>query len=144
MVEAGEKTPKRIPVMSRVLKLTGDGSDGVLLGVKCQSCSEYVFGTPTFCPKCMSPDLKAVELSKRGILRTFTVIWAPPPGWQGPVPYILGAVELPEGPDILSEVVDCPRESVKIGMPMELTLRVGGKDKEDNEIMVYKWRPFTQ
>jgi hypothetical protein len=144
MVEAGDKTPRRIPVMSKVLKLTGDGSEGVLLGVMCQNCGEYILGMPSFCPKCMSSDLKAVELGKHGILRTFTVIWAPPPGWQGPVPYILGAVELPEGPDILSEVVDCPREALKVGMSMELTVRVGGKDKEGNEIMVYKWRPSTQ
>ena len=33
------------------------------------------------------------------------------------------------------------REALKIGMPMELTLRVGGHDKEGNEVVVYKWRP---
>jgi len=84
-----------------------------------------------------------VELGKQGILRTYTVIWVPPPGWQGSVPYILGSVELPEGPEVVSEVVDCPQEAISIGMPMELTLRVGGTDKKGDEIIVYKWRPAS-
>ena len=143
MSKENKKSAKRIPVISKNLRLSGDGSEGVLLGTVCNNCGEHFFGAPTFCPNCTSGDLKEVELGKQGILRTYTVIWAPPPGWQGTVPYILGAVELPEGPEILSEVIDCPQESLKVGMKMELTLRVGGTDQEDNEIMVYKWRPAS-
>jgi len=143
MSEAEEKSSRRIPVMSENLRLIGDGTEGVLLGVVCKGCGEYFFGLLGFCLNCSSSDMEGVELSKRGILRTYTVIWVPPPGWQGSVPYILGAVELPEGPEIVSEVVDCPEEALKIGMPMELTLRVGGSDKEDNEIVVYKWQPAS-
>jgi uncharacterized OB-fold protein len=143
MSAAEQKSARRIPVLAKHLRLTGDETQGVLLGVRCRSCGQYLFGSPVFCPKCMSSELGPVELSQRGILRTFTVIWAPPPGWQGSVPYILGAVELPEGPEVVSEVVDCPREAIKVGMPMELALRIGGKDKEGNEVVVYKWRPAS-
>lgn len=136
-----QEATKRIPVMSRSLRLFGDGTDGVLLGKKCNSCGEYFFGAPGYCANCSSSDLVEVELSKRGVLRTYTVIWVAPPGWQGSVPYILGSVQLPEGPEILSEVLYCPQESIKMGMSMELALTVGGKDAEDNEIVVYKWKP---
>ena len=54
---------------------------------------------------------------------------------------ILGSVKLPEGPSITAEILDCPEESIKIGMPMELLVTVGGKDKEGNEVVVYKFRP---
>ena len=143
MSETEEKSSQRIPVMSSNLRLSGDGTEGVLLGAVCKSCGEYFFGSPDFCLNCTSSELGEVELSRQGILRTYTVIWVPPPGWQGAVPYILGSVELPEGPEVVSEVVDCPQEAISIGMPMELTLRVGGTDKKGNEIVVYKWRPAS-
>ena len=143
MSEAEKKSTQRVPVLSKNLRLFGDGTEGVLLGTVCKNCGEYFFGSLSFCLNCTSSEVEAVELSKQGILRTFTIIWVPPPGWQEPIPYTLGAVELPEGPEVVSEVVDCPEEALKIGMPMELTLRVGGKDKEDNEIVVYKWKPTS-
>ena len=64
-----------------------------------------------------------------------------PPGWQGEVPYLLATVKVPEGPRITAEVVDCPEGAIKVGMPVELTVRVGGKDKEENEVVVYTWKP---
>ena len=140
MAESAERTVKRIPVV-RSLKLSPDGTTGVFLGRRCKNCGEYFMGAPIFCLKCSASDLEPVELSRQGVLRTYTVIYVPPPGWLGSVPYILGSVELPEGVDILTEVIDLPKEKIKIGMKMEMVLRVGGKDAEGNEIMVYKWRP---
>ena len=139
-----QEAAKRIPVMSKSLRLFGDGTEGVLLGKKCNSCGEIFFGSPGYCANCSSSDLAELELSKRGILRTYTVIWVPPPGWQGSVPYILGSVQLPEGPEILSEVIDCPQESIKIDMPMELVLTIGGTNAEGSEIVVYKWKPAKE
>ena len=140
MAESAEKTVKRIPVV-RSLKLSPDGATGVFLGRHCKNCGEYFMGAPIFCLKCSASDFEPVELSRQGVLRTYTVIYVPPPGWLGSVPYILGSVELPEGVDILTEVIDLPKEKIKIGMKMEMVLKVGGKDAEGNEIMVYKWRP---
>jgi len=138
-----DKVPRRIPV-TEGLKLLGDGTQGVLIGRCCRKCGEYVFGSPRFCPNCTSSELEEVELSKEGTLRTYTIIYVPPPGWQGDIPYILGSVELPEGPEIVTEVIDCPKEKLKVGMRMELVITVGGRDQDNNETMVYKWRPISQ
>ena len=138
-----ESTPtinKPAPVM-RFLKLSEDGKTGVFLGKRCRTCGEYFVGFPIFCLKCSSTDLEPVELGKEGILQTYTIIYTPPAGWQGNVPYILGSVELPEGPDILTEVIDLSKEEIKIGMKMKMVLRVGGKDAEGNDLIVYKWQP---
>lgn len=139
MSQAESETQQRVPVVSSRLKLIGDGTEGVLLGRKCKDCGEYYFGAPRFCLKCTSAQLESVELSRAGTLDTYTIVHQAPPGWPGPVPYILGVVRLPEGPRVTAEIVDCPQEAVKVGMPLELTLRVGGKDKDGNEIVVYKW-----
>ena len=143
MSETEQIDTKRIPVSSSWLKLQGDGTRGVLLGKVCKSCGEHFFGAPLFCLNCTSADMEQVELSKEGTLFTFTIIHQAPPGWQGSVPYILGSVKLEEGPRISAEIVDCPEETIKMGMSMELILRSGGKDQEGNDIMVFKWKPST-
>ena len=113
----------------------------MLLGTACSGCGAHFFGSVVFCQGCTSADLKPVELGPRGSLYSYTVVRVPPAGWQGDVPYALGQVQTQEGPHVVSEVVGCPFESLKVGMEMELALVVGGEDPEGNELVVYKWRP---
>ncbi len=138
--DATPRAKKAVPVM-RFLKLSMDGKEGVFTGKKCRSCGTHFVGFPVYCLKCSSHDLEPVELSREGILQTYTVIYTPPAGWQGEVPYILGSVELEEGVDILTEVIDLPKDEVKIGMKMKMALRVGGQDADGNDIIVFKWQP---
>ena len=137
-----EKTVKRIPVINS-LRLNADGTRGVFIGKQCRQCKEYFLGTPKFCLNCSSDDLEPLELGTEGILKTYTIIHTPPAGWQGAVPYILGSVELPERVEILTEVIGCPQESIKIGMKMGIALESGGLDANGNEILVHKWKPVS-
>ena len=130
-----------VSVDEQRLKLTDEaGSQGVLLGFRCRDCGIHVFGPATFCQGCTSPNLEGVELSRRGILYSFTIVRVPPAGWPGQIPYVLGQVDLPEGPQVLAEVIDCPYDQLKIGMDVELSLQpVKGEDNAEK--VVYKWRP---
>ena len=139
--EEERKPVQRVSVTETRLKISEDGTRGVLLGKKCQDCGQNFFGAPQFCLKCTSANLKPVELTGEGVVTTYTIVRQAPPGWQGDVPYLLATVRIPEGPHIASEVVDCPEEDLKVGLAVELTMRVGGTDKNGNEIVVYKWRP---
>lgn len=125
------------------LRLTrDDGARGALLGFRCQDCSVYMFGPAVFCQSCTSGSLQPVELGTSGTLYSYTVVRVPPAGWPGPVPYILGEVELAEGPHVLAEVVDCPEPDLEIGLAMELALRpVQIIEDSEQAMMVYKWRP---
>ncbi len=124
------------------LKLTSDDAkQGTLIGFRCKECDATVFGPAVFCQSCTSTDLEAVELGGKGILFSYTIVRIPPAGWPGEVPYVLGQVELPQGPQVLAEVIDCEHDDLKIGMAVEMTLQAvpaenGGPDKA-----VYKWRP---
>ncbi|MDP6301546.1 MAG: OB-fold domain-containing protein, partial [SAR202 cluster bacterium] len=71
---------------------------------------------------------------------SYTIIHAPPAGWKGLVPYVLGSVKLPEGPQVLSEVIDLDPETIEIDMPMTMVLRAGEADDEGREITLYKWQ----
>ena len=88
------------------LKLSDDGRSGALVGFQCLDCGVRVFGPATFCQSCTSDNLSPVEFGAEGTLFSYTVVRVPPAGWTGPVPYVLGEVELPEGPHVLAEVVD--------------------------------------
>ncbi len=126
----------------RRLKLTNDeGTEGVLLGFRCLECNTVIFGPGTFCQRCTSDKLDPMEFSQTGTLYSYTVVRVPPAGWPGPVPYILGQVELPEGPQVLAELVDCQEGDLEIGMPVELTLRLVEREGSSAGKVVYKWRP---
>ena len=114
---------------------------GVLIGFRCQECGASVFGPAIFCQSCTATGLEPVDLGTKGVLFSYTIVRIPPAGWPGPVPYVLGQVELPQGPQVLAEVIDCEHGDLRIGMDVELAIQAvpaegGGPDKA-----VYKWRP---
>ena len=132
-----------LSVDEKCLRLTdAEGRAGTLLGMRCADCGVVVFGPATFCQSCSSQRLEEVELSGQGSLYSYTIVRVPPSGWPGPVPYVLGEVELPEGPHVLAEVVDCAHDALRVGMSVTLALQaVAMPGVEKSERMVYKWRP---
>ncbi len=128
------------------LKITNDQASkgplrGTLIGFKCNECGTTVFGPAIFCQQCTSTDLEAVELGGKGILFSYTIVRIPPAGWPGEVPYVLGQVELPQGPQVLAEVIDCEHDDLRIGMAVEMTLRAVPAENGGPAKAVYKWRP---
>ena len=110
----------------RRLKITDEaGSSGTLIGIRCRECGVSVFGPATFCQACTSFEVEPVDLGRQGTLYSYTIVRIPPAGWPGPVPYILGQVELPSGPQVLAEVIDCEQSDLIIGMPVELAIQAG-------------------
>jgi uncharacterized OB-fold protein len=128
---------------SRLQLIGDDGVQSALLGFRCRDCGVYIFGPAVFCQACTSANLQSVEFGRSGVLYSYTVVRVPPAGWPGQVPYILGEIELPEGPHVLAEVVDCPESDLKIGMPVELALQPVKSDDSQETIIVYKWRPLS-
>jgi uncharacterized OB-fold protein len=126
------------------LKLTDDtGTKGVLLGFRCRDCGVHMFGSAIFCQACASSNLEPVEFQRGGTLYSYTIVRVPPSGWPGPVPYILGEIQLPEGPHVLAEIIECEEPELKIGMPMELALRAIAGADDGGEKIVYKWSPAS-
>ena len=129
----------RVSVSPSRMKLTGDGTEGVFLGTRCKECELHILGDSMFCPRCTSAEHEPVELSSNGRLYSYTVIHVPPPGWKGQVPFVLGAVKLPEGPHVTSEVINADPQTIEIDSPMTMVLQPGDTDEDGREIMVYKW-----
>jgi uncharacterized OB-fold protein len=87
---------------------------GDLAGLKCQDCSSYVIPPNAVCPECGSSKLEAHSFSKKGTLRTFTIVRVGPAGFQ--VPYIVALAELSEGPWVMGNVVDIDPETVEMDL----------------------------
>ena len=78
------------------------------------------------CPNCGSSDLVWSELSGRGVVETF--VWyldylepfAPEfEPFKLDLPYNVAVVRLAEGPRVITNVVQCGMDGLKVGMPVE-------------------------
>ena len=139
-----DSKPSETPVSidpQRLQLTSDDSSTGTLIGFKCNECEASVFGPAIFCQKCTSTNLVAVDLGDKGVLFSFTIVRIPPAGWPGGIPYVLGQVELPSGPQVLAEVIDCEHDDLKIGMAVEMVLKAVPSENGGPDKAVYKWRP---
>lgn len=81
-------------------------SAGKLMIQRCSDCEEAVFYPREICPHCWSEHLSWFEASGNGMLKSFSVVHKPAhPGWVPVAPYIVGLVELEEGPTMLSHIL---------------------------------------
>jgi uncharacterized OB-fold protein len=87
---------------------------------RCRACDRRVFIPQPFCRYCRSPELEWVPSSGRGTLYSYTVIWRPQmPAFK--VPYVVGIVRMDDGYDMMSNVVECDPDAVRVGMALEVT-----------------------
>ena len=141
--------PKPESVDPKRLKITNDAAtEATLIGFRCRQCGASVFGPATFCQACTSFDLEPSDLGRAGTLYSYTIVRIPPAGWPGPVPYILGQVQLPAGPQVLAEIIDCAPSELIIGMPLNLAIQTvpppavpNPSETQPPPKLVYKWRP---
>ncbi len=86
---------------------------------KCGDCRTVRFYPRALCPSCLSSRTDYLRASGRGRVYTFTVTHQnQAPGFRDELPYVMAYVELEEGPRVLTNVVGCPPDEVKIGMPV--------------------------
>lgn len=90
----------------------------------CLDCAHWVFYPRQMCPFCWSERLEWRAASGRGTVRSFTVIHRPGhPAWRVAVPYTVVVLDLEEGPRMLTALVDVEPADVRVGLPVEVTLR---------------------
>ena len=79
---------------------------GQLTVQKCGSCGKHAFYPRGRCPHCWADALHWVGVSGRGRLKSFSEVWKPGnEGWIPATPYVVGLVELEEGPTMLSTIL---------------------------------------
>lgn len=97
---------------------------GELMLQRCDDCKTLRFEPENICPKCLSDRFTWERLSGNGTVYTFSVVHhAYYSGFKNELPYVIAVVELAEGPRMLTNIIDCKPEQVKIGMPVKVTFK---------------------
>ena len=110
-----------------------------LLIQRCKGCSGFYFWPRNICPHCHSHDVESVETSGKGKVHTFSVVRQNTmPGWRDELPYIVAIVEIDDagGTQMMTNLVDCDPDQVKIGMPVEAAF-----DDVTPEVTLPKFKP---
>lgn len=108
-----------------------------LLIQRCQNCGSYQDFPRGMCYRCSAENLEWVRASGRGTVYSFSTIYrAPTPEFADDVPYTIALIELEEGIRMMSNIIDCAPEDIKIGMPVEVVF-----DKVTPEITLPKFKP---
>lgn len=82
----------------------------------CPRCDRLQHFPRPWCTECLADDLDVVESSGRGTVYAATVVRRHPnPAFAARVPYVLALVDLDEGVRVMSNVVGCDPESVRVG-----------------------------
>ena len=99
--------------------------DGVkqhkLLVQKCASCDKLRHTPKPLCPDCLSQEFTWAPLSGQGQVYSYTVMHrSPAPSFDGELPYVVALVELNEGVRMISNMVGCTPQEVRVGMPVKV------------------------
>lgn len=93
-----------------------------LIAPRCNHCSQFFFPPQIACTHCVSTDWTWTEVSGAGEVHSYTAIHrAPIPGMA--VPYLLAAIDLPEGFAMFSHLVDCPLDAAACDLAVIVDFR---------------------
>ena len=107
---------------------------------RCKTCDYLFFYPRSECPRCLSNHLEWMKVSGRGRLHTYTVVYQPAnAAFRDDTPYIYAVVQLDEGPRMVSNVVQCDLDAVKVDMPLEAIF-----DDVTPECTLVKFKPASR
>jgi uncharacterized OB-fold protein len=89
-------------------------AEGRLLVKKCTACGELHFYPRDACPFCFSDKTEWHQVSGRGTIYTYSVMR------RAPIPYAIAYVTLEEGPTMMTNIVDCDLDGIRIGQAVKL------------------------
>jgi uncharacterized OB-fold protein len=109
-----------------------------LLIQRCDGCGNHYFYPRPLCPHCLSRMVRWVTVSGRGRLHTFVINHRPPRKFPTQDPFVIGIVELEEGPRLMTNIVGIAPDPTKLqcDLPVEVVF-----EDITAEITLPKFRP---
>jgi hypothetical protein len=90
---------------------------GKLLVRKCAACGQAHHYPRTICPFCFSDKTEWIEASGKGTIYSYSVMR------RAEVPYVIAYVTLDEGTTMMTNIVDCDFDSVRIGQKVKVVFK---------------------
>ena len=121
-----------------------DGDAPRLVGARCSACHTVVFPRQDSCPRCADGVMSRQVLPVRGRVWSWTLQTFPPrPPYRPPAdgfrPYPVGYVDL--GEVLIEARLAVPREEIRIGLPVRLTLVPAYENEDGSTVMTFAFRP---
>lgn len=108
-----------------------------LLLQRCGACGALQYYPRGVCARCWGTALAWQEASGRGTVYTYTVTYRTETrGFREETPYVVAWVELEEGVQVLTNIVGCAPEAVRIGMPVVVAF-----EDVDDAVSIPRFRP---
>ncbi len=116
-MSAAEPPPRPAPeITGHAAPFWAAARNGRLVIQRCPACGHSQHYPRPWCTNCLHESPEFVETSGEGTIYTFTVIRrSAVPAFAARVPYVLAFVDLDEGVRLVTNIVDCDPETVRIG-----------------------------
>jgi uncharacterized protein len=93
-------------------------AEGKLMLKKCNDCGEVHHYPRTLCPFCWSDKVEWVQAKGTGVIYTYSVTRRGPP-----TPYCIAYVTLDEGVKLMTNIVDCDLDAIRIGQKVKVVFK---------------------
>jgi uncharacterized OB-fold protein len=88
---------------------------------KCLKCGKLYYPPSSICPHCLGTESEWAKLSGKGQVYSFIIVQRRyHPAFAALIPYTVAIIETEEGIHLLSNVIECKPDAVKIGMPVQV------------------------
>jgi uncharacterized OB-fold protein len=105
-------------------------AEGRFLIRYCEECKESHWYPRAICPFCFSANTKWRVGSGRGRIYSYSIMR------RAKTPYAIAFVTLEEGPTLMTNIVDCDLDSIRIGQKVELAIR-----KREDGLPLHMFKP---
>ena len=129
--------PNPAPLVTQANKAFWDATvEGHFQLQRCNECDTVLWFPRRHCPSCWTENVSTFNASGKGVIYSFTIIRKGAMLYKEAGPFVVAYVELEEGPRVMTNIVDCDVESVKVGMPVEVVWHDTGQGNA-----LYRFRP---
>jgi uncharacterized OB-fold protein len=131
---------KPVPELTELNRPFFDGAaDGRLRVQECERCHHRWFPPSRRCPACLEATVSWVDVSGKATLwswiRMHQKYFA---GFADELPYLVGFVQLAEGPFMMTSIVDAGPQDLRCDLPMTVVFQPAW-----NGVVLPKFRPET-
>lgn len=128
------------PLSDSLFRERPDGSI-VLVGGYSPSSGRTHFPRLAACPYTGADDVEERELPTDGTLWGWTAVTARPPGYEGPLPFGFGVVELGDGLRVITRLTVADPDALAFGQPMQLVRDALHTDDDGTTVVTYAFAP---
>jgi uncharacterized OB-fold protein len=112
-----ERTIPAPPVNPEVQPFFDAAAQGKLVLKRCTACGQRHHYPRAICPFCFSDKTEWTDASGRGTIYSYSVMR------RVPAPYALAYVTLDEGVTVMTNIVDCDLDKIRIGQKVKVVFK---------------------